>query len=319
MNSMQGYANEIVKELEKKYDVEYLSNACRIEKKKLSFYEKVIKSFAKDLKIKYFIRKYEKIEKCKFREAIGKLNNDYDYLIDFAAGSNPLFMDLFIQKNPKTKKILFIWDDLEYHKESKKLMEYFDKIYTYNQRDAKKYNINYRPSFFLDIFKYNDEKKDIDVFYVATMREEKRAELASLIDKNIGKNNYIKLIHKLRYKDFIFKRKYLKFKNYYTERNMDVYELANYYKKSKILLDISFTGQLGLGLRPIEAIASKCKLITTNKDIKNYDFYNKNNIFVIENNSILGIEEFIKNPYIDLQEDIQEKYSLKFFLEDIID
>lgn len=320
MNSMQGYANEIVKELEqKKYEVVYMSDACRINKKNLSFKEKIIKSLAKDFKIEYFSKLYTAIERKKFSEIIEKLNKDFDYLIDFAAGSNPVFMEFFINKNPKTHKILFIWDDLDYHQESKKLLKYFDKTYTYNKNDAIKYNLIYRPSFYLDIFRYSNEKKDINIFYVATMRETKRAEFVSLIDKTSeNNNNYIKLIHKLKTKDYVLNRSFLKYKEYYSSKILDVYQLAEYYKKSKVLLDISFTGQTGLGLRPIESLASKCKLITTNFDIKNYDFYNENNIFVVTYDNVLEIKEFLEKPYIEIKDEIKENYKLNKFLDDIL-
>lgn len=320
MNSMQGYAEEIVKGLKaKNYEVTHLDNACRVDKKKLSLIEKIIKSLAKDLKIRYFLEKYKNIEIKKFKKMIEELGNDFDYLVDFAAGSNPVFMDLFIKSNPKTHKVLFIWDDLEYHAESKELLMYFDKIFTYNKYDSVKYNLNYRPSFYLDIFNYSNEKKDIDIFYVATMREKKRAEFARLIDNISNKDkNYIKLIHKLKIKDYLFNRVFLKYIEYFSVETLNVYKLAEYYKKSKVLLDISFTGQVGLGLRPIEALASKCKLITTNKDIEKYDFYNKNNILIIENGNITEIQNFLDKPYEEIGLKIIEQYSIGNFLEEIM-
>ena len=58
-------------------------------------------------------------------------------------------------------------------------------------------------------------------------------------------------------------------------------EIVSYYDRSNIVLDISHPGQSGLTMRTFETIGAGKKLITTNADIKNYPFYNPENIFNI--------------------------------------
>lgn len=321
MNPMQGYAEEIKKVFENKgYIVTHEKDACRINKSSLTLKEKVIKSLAKDFKFYFFRKKYEKIEDIFFKKKVENYKEEFDYIIDFAAGSNPRYMNVIKERYPQINKKLFIWDDLDYHEESKELIPYFDKVYTYNKYDADKNNLKYRPSFFLECFNYNNEQKEIGFFYVATMREIKRAKFATELDKKFKElNNHIKLIHKLKIKDYFFKRKLLSFKEYYDTRILNVLELANYYKKSKVLLDISFTGQKGLGLRPIEALASKCKLITTNEDIKTYDFYNENNIFIVNSKNMEEIRLFLEKPYKEIKEDIIKNYTIDKFIDELME
>lgn len=52
------------------------------------------------------------------------------------------------------------------------------------------------------------------------------------------------------------------------------------------------------------------KLITTNKCIKEFDFYNKNNILVLENNYD-EIKDFLALPYIIIDEKIKNNYMLE--------
>ena len=47
-----------------------------------------------------------------------------------------------------------------------------------------------------------------------------------------------------------------------------------FYLEGNIILDIAHPHQKGLSFRPYEAMGLRKKLITTNKDITNYDFYN---------------------------------------------
>lgn len=61
---------------------------------------------------------------------------------------------------------------------------------------------------------------------------------------------------------------------------IDHEELPKYYKNTKIILDLMREGQFGLSFRVFEAMALE-KIITDNEKIKNYDFYNPNNILVL--------------------------------------
>lgn len=57
----------------------------------------------------------------------------------------------------------------------------------------------------------------------------------------------------------------------------------------------------------------KRKLVTTNSDIKNYDFYNENNILIYSEPIDLD-SPFFKNEYEELSDALYEKYSLKNWL-----
>ena len=77
-------------------------------------------------------------------------------------------------------------------------------------------------------------------------------------------------------------------------------------------------GAKSLSTRPFEAIGANCKLITTNKEIQKYDFYNENNICVVdENNPQIDID-WIHSPFISIPNDILEKYSIGSFVNDLL-
>ena len=89
-------------------------------------------------------------------------------------------------------------------------------------------------------------------------------------------------------------------------------------KKSNTVFDMQHNQQSGLTMRTIETLGAKRKIITTNRNIKNYDFYNENNILVMDNNTLEDIEQFIKNKYEPISEAIYEKYSLHRWIVAII-
>ena len=88
-------------------------------------------------------------------------------------------------------------------------------------------------------------------------------------------------------------------------------------KESRIILDVHKKIQNGLTFRVFEAIGLNKKLITTNKDIVNYDFYNPNNIFVWDENITEIPINFLEKEYEKLSDEIYKKYSLENWVKTI--
>ena len=78
---------------------------------------------------------------------------------------------------------------------------------------------------------------------------------------------------------------------------------------SKAVLDIVQEGQIGLTIRTMETLCLHKKLITNNKDIVNYDFYNKNNIFIIGVDSFDDLKLFINTRVGKVDKKILSKYN----------
>lgn len=87
--------------------------------------------------------------------------------------------------------------------------------------------------------------------------------------------------------------------------------------KSKIIVEIQRNDQIGLSFRIFEALGYRKKLITTNTDIVNYDFYNPQNILVIDENNIEIPEDFVNSPYVEIDDAILDKYRIKNWVKPI--
>jgi cytochrome oxidase Cu insertion factor (SCO1/SenC/PrrC family) len=89
-------------------------------------------------------------------------------------------------------------------------------------------------------------------------------------------------------------------------------ELQNDLENSKIFLDLIRKDHNGLSFRIFEALAMQRKIITTNKSISQYDFYNPNNILILDENSGINIPtDFLTTPYEPLSDDIYYKYTIE--------
>ena len=89
------------------------------------------------------------------------------------------------------------------------------------------------------------------------------------------------------------------------------------YSDSRCVLDSAQAGQLGLTIRVLEALGAKKKLITTNEDIVNYDFYNEENIYVYDGKSFDFESPFFKETYKEIDKEVYEKYSLRNWIREM--
>ena len=83
-------------------------------------------------------------------------------------------------------------------------------------------------------------------------------------------------------------------------------------------MDVENAGQHGLTMRSIEMVGLQKKLITTNRDIVNYDFYHPDNILILDRENPVADRNFFEKPYKVLEEEIYRKYSLSSWLTEIL-
>ena len=62
------------------------------------------------------------------------------------------------------------------------------------------------------------------------------------------------------------------------------------------------------------ALFFKKKLITTSPEVKNYDFYCDENIFVLGERDLKELPQFLNSPFYEIDENITEKYTFASWL-----
>ena len=86
-------------------------------------------------------------------------------------------------------------------------------------------------------------------------------------------------------------------------------DIAQYCSESRAILDIAHPLQTGLTMRTIEVLFGiGRKLITTNKDIINYDFYNENNILIINRENLEIPKSFFEKEFIPYSKEFVESF-----------
>lgn len=254
-------------------------------------------------------------------------DNHYDYIF-FVKGesySEDNLLALFnYHKDAIT--IIYHWDSIANTHDVRTLSSHFDHVYSFDRYDCIKYGYTFLPLFYFDEYKdiaAMTQPKKYDLMFVGTTHSERYRfikNIASQIEEFGGKS--------FLYFFFQGKIMFYKYKLLHPEmRNvksssvhfnpMTKTELMNVYARSNIIIDMQHPRQTGLTMRCFEALGAKKKLITTNADICNYDFYNPNNILIVDRSNPTISEEFIKSPYHDLDDEIYSKYSISSWVDNI--
>ena len=227
--------------------------------------------------------------------------------------------------NSDARFILYLWDDLSRVPKFNQHKEFYDSVFSIDKRDCSDYGFDFLPLFYTNDFIYDSESKDY-ILFAAGLDHSNRVEMIEDIIDSAGSMSdqmkfyvysspFIQMKRRLGRKDFFSKRP-----SYIHYKRLPLEYAANYTKHSKCLLDVQYKEQNGLSIRSIESLAAHSKILTTNSNIKEYDFFNEENIMVFDRNSPIIIDyDFLLAPYVSLDDAIIEKYSIDNWCSTLLD
>jgi hypothetical protein len=214
--------------------------------------------------------------------------------------------ELQFLKSKTNNFIAYYWDTMAFFPRKKKIMPFFDKIYSFDNEDCKNYNLELLTNFYY--YEPQPVATENTLFCISHL-EKRRYELFNRMGKYLEENNI-----KFR---FMTKQSVEKLKSPYIEYMKDslpypeMLKLLNHYA---VILDIAKPNQAGLSFRIFESLGMNKKIITNNKAVIEYDFYNPNNILVIDFENINIPKSFFETPFKPIDEAIKQKYHLRSFI-----
>lgn len=234
----------------------------------------------------------------------------------------PWLLDSLRAAHRKVQLISYHWDSLARYPSLVGLQSYFDKVYTFDVEDAKRFpGFNLRPLFYRPEITQklsNAVNKIYDLSFVGWLHHDRLNQIQDIDQwsRKQGLSNFFylytgffsKLRLRMQGKGNFVKSKSIKFADY-----------VNLLHASAIIVDLPHPEQTGLTMRAIESIGAKKKLITSSKNISQYEFYNPNNILIIDPSEIVIDPSFITSPYNEIDDSIIKKYSLRSWVSDIFE
>lgn len=253
---------------------------------------------------------------------LGAPEYEYIFVINGQTISQKFLRQLKIDF-PRAKFLLYMWDSFKNRKNSLKNLHFFDSISTFDNEDSKKYGANFRPLFYSRGFKMPSSKNKYDVSFVGTIHSD-RYEVLRRFKGQLPKEAtfysymYLQALWVFYYYKLKIAGMRLASSDEFEYSPLTKQKLYEVFIDSKAILDIEHPKQSGLTMRTFEALGSEKKLITTNKIITQYDFYDSNNICVIDRLNPQLPDTFLSSSYKSLPVEIYNKYSIRGWISELL-
>ena len=320
-----GYYKEIIKELQNKgAEVTYYnSDPSNLMRNAIPFFES-----------------YPLLKKWKIREKlisrfedniltnISNTGNKYDVLLVINGKYITSRFVKAVKKNYLAKfaqTILYYWDTRSVLGDDPERIRLFDRVLSFDPIDSSTSEgvIGFLPLFFIDAFRTNNEKtaKIYDLTSIGTYKYNRYILLDKIKEVNSSLNFFF-----FQYNSFIAFMPHKLFRSKYKKillsnisfKKLGKDDIKKIYSQSKAVLDVPMEGQNGLTMRTFECLGSHMKIITTNKSIVNYEFYNPSYIAVIGDDCSLPEKTWFDNDRINWPDSIINHYSIKTWIQNLL-
>ncbi len=268
---------------------------------------------------------YHGVTEKYFDNVLSELPNDYDYILFIKCEAPTVnVLKKFKRRFPFAKRILYLWDSVANVKHITKKFAYFNKIFSFDHDDVKRYSfLEYAYWGYTKEFDVESVQKPVyDLAFIGTLHSVRPRVL-----EHIGKEceklglNFYKFVYiphplvfwynKLVNPCFCgVKRQQVHFKPISTDETIEIY------KNSVAVLEIENSYQSGATTRLGEMIGMRKKIVTT-FDCTNEEFFDSQNQLVIDGNKVELNKEFFETPYKPIDENIRKKYSFDNFIDTV--
>lgn len=304
--------------LKDKFDIDEFFIDYNVHYNKFTiFYHKIVNLFNI-----HFLKKrdyYKRLEKKRqnnyYQNCLKNIRYNYYEKVLFCRGDRiPIFVLDRLAKQAK-ELINYQCDGVEMCPDIFDKKNYFTKIFSFEKDDIINYP-NLKMSFITNFYfrNHNNALAQIEYdFYYLGVGIEQRIKILSEFDKLFSS-------YKKRFLLSYFKpRENNKSIEYFTNP-IDYKTNIEDTQKATCLIDLKLDSHNGLSFRFFETLYYNKKLITNNKDVVNYDFYNSNNILIVDYNNLVkdDVERFLQLEYIKIDQNIVEKYAFDIWLKRIL-
>lgn len=265
-----------------------------------------------------------------YEDIFKKITNEtFDYVFVIKCEMLPLEVIRKLRDmNPNATFCLYLYDSLINIRGITSKLNAFDRVLSFDLEDSRKHsNIKFRPLFYIDSYKREfriDNNYKYDISFIGTIHSDRYAiikMIKSLAQKK-GLSSYFYCYLQSKFIYYYYKVTKSEFRNTsindFTFDKVDSSLIADIIDETRTVLDIQHPKQTGLTMRTIEMLGMNKKLITTNSNIQEYDFYNPNNILVIDRKNIEIPESFLDTPYQKIDEEIYKNYSLENWIYNVL-
>ena len=242
----------------------------------------------------------------------GRYSFNYDYLLAVDGTClHPFLFKLLQDNSPDIIKINYLFDGIDNVYRFDRNFPYFDRIYSFDLSDSKKFNLCHLPIYWIDndgslpierdVFAfgaYNRIRSDIFKYVKDALPSQNVTSYIKLyVSQSHGWNSRIKTL----VKTLLMPRQY----GMISHTSLSTDDFRRMIATSRIIVDTSNGYQDGLSARFMWALGLGKKIITNNPNATAYDFYSKEQIYIIGYDTD-SLSDFIKSDF-KMTDEVREK------------
>lgn len=225
----------------------------------------------------------------------------YDYFL--AIGGlmvHEVLFNILNKRNINVKKYLYLFDRIDGVYDVSAYLPFYSRVFSFDIYDCRRYNLKHLPIYWVQADNTTIVKYDIFGFASYSCFKPERTKIFRDIKKlsdSLKLKSYIKLFQsdygnrftyclKRILKELIGREGEMPNLNddLITTKSISPDKFREYIAMSNIILDTQASYQDGLTARFMWALGANKRIITTNKAVADYSFYNKDFIFILDDN-----------------------------------
>lgn len=291
-----GYHSAIIREIiAQGYSVDYFEDRPSsssffrgISKLQPNYLRTIIKAYFEKLLLEIKTKKYDVV-----------------FIVNGKSYNKDMIGDLK-KSQPQAEFVFWAWDSIVNDPQIKEIAPMFDRAYTFDFKDCEENDFfKFLPFFYTKSFdKLENSSSEFDLMYVGTAFPY-RYKIVKKTFENLEAKGYhvfswlfLTRLQFLYYKYWCEEFRGVKMKDFHFKK----FSEKDYFEKlkvSKAVFDVVRTGQTGTSARIIEAFGARRKLVSNSLAIKKYEFYDENNIFIYDKNTLGELKNFLKEPFVE--------------------
>lgn len=233
---------------------------------------------------------------------------------------------LQVLKNKTKQFIGYQWDGLDRYPKVKESIPLFDRFYVFDSSDYDHYhsifqNIHTTQNFYFDFDKTDKNIRKVSterkVYFIGSFIENRIDDIVNLTASfnEIGLSTDINVLYYDNKTPDIYPSSGINF----IKSPLTYLEVLDKIRSTDIIVDFADSIHQGLSFRIFESIGFSKKIITTNAEVRNYDFYDPNNILIWDSSvKISELQNFLSEPYHEPDAGIKLKYSFTHWIQSVL-
>lgn len=237
--------------------------------------------------------------------------NDYDAILLSVDRTAPSLVNTIHFINPNIRIIVYYWNCVALDVSPKKFNRKYCELWSFDSEDCRRYQMNFNSACMLNNYRDSSQlpiKNDVCFLGKDKNRLRSILEIKKVLQEQELKCEFHIIAskgRKTRGKD----REQLE------KRSISYNDYIEIVKSSRAILDFNVPEQSGISQRPFEALHFRKKLITNNRYIQEYDFYDKNNVFILGVDDIAEVKTFLNSPSVNISKKIEDRYYVASWIE----